>query len=110
MVAVTHLQLDRVAMARAAVMSIRGRAMLGRGIEDCERNGSCSCLCGLEVRPTIRATLACSREVRWSMVRPMFSISAKSAVFDFCNDVADRPWCTLAYNGGCRARTAGLAG
>ncbi len=32
-----------------------------------------------------------------SIVLPICSICAESAVFDVCSDVAERPWCTLAY-------------
>ena len=35
-------------------------------------------------------------------MRPIFSISTESAVFEVCSDVAERPWCTLAYMGSSR--------
>ena len=38
-----------------------------------------------------------------SIVRPICSISAESAVLEVCSDVADRPWWTLAYMGSCRS-------
>ena len=40
---------------------------------------------------------ACEDTVPWttSIVWPICSICAESAVREVCKDVADRPWCTL---------------